>query len=189
MPGSRKGEAGRHLPALLDAVNRLYRERAASFVLPASATAGAGFFRERIGGAPIQVIEGENWDAMAHADLVLAASGTVTIEAALLGTPMVTFYRVTPLSWLMGKLLVDVPFYSMVNLVAGRPVVPELMQSEMTGERLAVEARRLLDDGEARARMRTALAETARTLSGGDAIRKAALVIQDLMEGQLAHVS
>ena len=81
---------------------------------------GPRYFRERIGSAPIQVIEGENWDAMAHADLVLAASGTVTIEAALLGTPMVTFYRVTPASWMVGRPLVNVPFYSMVNLVAGR---------------------------------------------------------------------
>ena len=75
------------------------------------------------------MIEGESWDAMAHAELALAASGTVTVEAALLGTPMVTFYKVTPPSWLAGKLLVDVPFYSMVNLIAGRAVVPELMQS------------------------------------------------------------
>ena len=65
---------------------------------------------------------------MAHANLALAASGTVTVEAALLGTPMVTFYKVTAASWLAGKFLVDVPFYSMVNLIAGRAVVPELMQ-------------------------------------------------------------
>ena len=74
-------------------MDRLYREQAVNLVLPASVTTGAAFFRERIGGAPIRVIEGESWDAMAHADLALAASGTVTVEAALLGTPMVTFYR------------------------------------------------------------------------------------------------
>ena len=74
---------------------------------------------------------------MAHSDLALAASGTVTVEAALLGTPMVTFYKVTTASWLAGKPLVDVPFYSMVNLIAGRAVVPELMQGQMTGERIA----------------------------------------------------
>ncbi len=79
---------------------------------------------------------------MAHCDVALAASGTVTVEAALLGAPMVTFYKVTGLSWAIGKLLVDVPFYSMVNLIAGKKVVPELMQDEMTGERLAAEAAR-----------------------------------------------
>jgi lipid-A-disaccharide synthase len=190
LPGSRRGEAARHLPYLLDAVDRLYREQAASFVLPASVTTGAEFFRERIGGSPIQVIEGETWDAMAHADLALAASGTVTIEAALLGTPMVTFYRVTTPSWVMGKFLVDIPFYSMVNLVAGRAVVPELMQSQMTGAGLAAEASRLLRDPAARESMRRDLAGVAaRLTSGGDAMGKAGAVIQDLMEGKVAHVS
>jgi lipid-A-disaccharide synthase len=190
LPGSRRGEAARHLPPLLDAVGRIYREQAASFILPASATAGVGFFRERIGGAPIQVIDGENWDSIAHADLALAASGTVTVEAALLGTPMVTFYKVTTASWLMGRLMVRVPFYSMVNLIAGRAVVPELMQSQLTGERLAAEALRLLADDGARAQMRADLAEVAARLSteAGPMVRASA-IIQDLMEGQLAHVS
>ena len=182
LPGSRRGEAARHLAALLQAVDRLYQVQAASFLLPASATTGAVFFKERIGGAPIQVIEGETWDALAHADLVLAASGTVTVEAALLGTPMVTFYKVNAVSWLLGKLLVRVPFYCMVNLVAGRSVVPELMQSEMTGERIAAEARRLLTDDAARLRMRADLAEVAARLStAGDPIDRAVAVIQNRM--------
>ena len=132
---------------MLDAVGRLGREHALNFALPASATTGAEFFRERIGKAPIRVIEGESWDAIAHASVALAASGTVTVEAALLGAPMVTFYKVTAPSWLLGKMLVDVPFYSMVNLIAGRAVVPELMQGQMTGARIAAEASRLLADG------------------------------------------
>ncbi len=190
LPGSRRGEAARHLPALVDAVERLYREQAASFILPAAATAGADFFRERIGAAPIQVIDGENWDSIAHADLALAASGTVTIEAALLGTPMVTFYKVTAASWLMGRMLVRVPFYSMVNLIAGRAIVPELMQSQMTGANLAAEARRLLRDDAARSQMRADLAEVAARLSGPALpMTRASAIIQDLMEGQLAHVS
>jgi lipid-A-disaccharide synthase len=191
LPGSRKGEAARHLPALLDAVERIYRQQAANFLLPASETTGAAFFTERIGRAPIQVIEGETWDAIAHADLALAASGTVTVEAALLGTPMVTFYKVTALSWLLGRLLVRVPFYSMVNLVAERPVIPELMQTAMTGERLAAEALHLLQDEDARERMRRDLAEVARRLSSeGRAMEKAAVLVEQLlMERQTAHVA
>src|SRR5579872_4128 len=108
LPGSRKGEAARHLPALMEAVERIYRQQATHFVLPASETTGAAFFRERIGRAPIQVIEGETWDAIAHADLALAASGTVTVEAALFGTPMVTFYKVNALSWMAGRFLVQI---------------------------------------------------------------------------------
>jgi lipid-A-disaccharide synthase len=159
-------------------------------VLPASVTTGAAFFTERLGRSPIQVIEGESWDAMAHADLALAASGTVTVEAALLGTPMVTFYKVTAASWLAGKLLVDVPFYSMVNLIAGRAVVPELMQSQMTGANLAREALRLLGDDHARAAMKSGLAEVRQRLAGGSAApQRAALVIKEILEGQVTHVS
>jgi lipid-A-disaccharide synthase len=198
LPGSRRGESARHLPALMDAAHRLIREdlrekpreRALSFLLPASANTGAAFFRQRLGESPIRVIEGESWDAMAHADLALAASGTVTVEAALLGTPMVTFYKVTAASWAMGKMLVDVPFYSMVNLVAGRAVVPELMQGRMTGERIAQEARRLLTDPVARGRMQAGLAEVREKLSGGgNAPQRAAVIIQEILEGQAAHVS
>ena len=190
LPGSRKGESARHLPVLVDAVKRIYSQQATHFLLPASETTGAAFFRERIQCAPIQVIEGETWDAIAHADLALAASGTVTIEAALSGTPMVTFYKVNALSWLLGRLMVRVPFYSMVNLIAGRAIVPELMQSAMTGERLAANALWLLRDGASLQRMREDLADVARRLSSeGRAMEKAAAVVEQLMEGQAAHVS
>jgi lipid-A-disaccharide synthase len=103
---------------------------------------------------------------------------------------MVTFYKVTAASWLAGKLLVDVPFYSMVNLIAGRAVVPELMQSQMTGANLAQEALRLLGDDRARAEMKSGLAEVRQKLAGGSAApQRAALVIKEILEGQVTHVS
>jgi lipid-A-disaccharide synthase len=190
LPGSRRGEAARHLPTLLKAVNRLYRDRAAIFLLPASVTTGAAFFRERISRSPIQIIEGETWDALAYADLALAASGTVTVEAALLGTPMIIFYKVAMPSWFIGKRLVRVPFFSMVNLIAGRKIVPELIQSEMTADRIAAEAIRLLDDDHARSLMKQNLAEVAARLTlDGNAIDRAVAVIQEVRKEQLAHVS
>ncbi len=191
LPGSRRGEAARHLPALVDAADRLNRKQAVNLVLPASVTTGAGFFRERLGDSPIRVIEGESWDAMAHADLALAASGTVTVEAALLGTPMVTFYKVTPASWVAGKFLVNVPYYSMVNLIAGRALVPELMQGQMTGESLEREANRLLRDSAAREEMKTGLADVRAKLAqaGPSAPSRAAALIEDILEGQVAHAS
>src|ERR1700683_5332449 len=85
LPGSRRGESARHLPALLDAASRVTRERPVNLLLPASATTGAAVFRQRLGESPIRVIEGESWDAMAHADLALAAGGTVTGEAGRFG--------------------------------------------------------------------------------------------------------
>src|SRR5207247_3284909 len=159
LPGSRRGEAARHLGTLLETVNRLYEVQASTFLLPASATTGASFFRERIGRAPIQVLEGETWDAIGHADLALAASGTVTVEAALLGTPMITFYKVSPLSWFLGRRFVKAPSLSMVNLVARRGIVPELLQTEFTAERLTEEARRILTEEPLRRQMKADLAE------------------------------
>jgi lipid-A-disaccharide synthase len=179
LPGSRRSEALRHLPELVRAAEILSRDRSLSFILPASPTCGAAFFAEPLAGTAIRAIEGEAWDAMAHCDVALAASGTVTVEAALLGAPMVTFYRVTGVSWAIGKLLVDVPFYSMVNLIAGKKVVPELMQNHMTGEAIAVETARLLDNAAERAKMKDGLAQVSNLLSGtGDAIIRAADVVE-----------
>jgi lipid-A-disaccharide synthase len=183
LPGSRRGEAARHLGTLLDAVNRLYQIQASTFLLPASATTGAAFFKERIGRAPIHVLDGETWDAIGHADLALAASGTVTVEAALLGTPMVSFYKVSPLSWFLGKRFVKAPFLCMVNLVAERKIVPELMQTEFTAERLTEEARRILTDEPARRQMKTDLAEVAARLSiGSDPMDRAVTAVRALMQ-------
>jgi lipid-A-disaccharide synthase len=168
LPGSRSGEAARHLPSLIEAVERISKESRGNFVL---ALPGGRFLdalgaplRPQLERAGIRVVAGETWDAIAHADLALAASGTVTVEGALLGTPMVTFYKVTGLSWTLGRLLVDVPFYTMVNLIAGRQVVPELMQSAMTPHNLAREALHLLREPQERDRMKRSLQEVAARL-------------------------
>jgi lipid-A-disaccharide synthase len=187
LPGSRPSEALRHIPELRRAAEILLRDRtgdrAPSFVVPASPTCGVKLFEGVLQGTAIRAIEGDAWDAMAHCDVALAASGTVTVEAALLGAPMVTFYRVTPLSWAIGKVLVDVPFYSMVNLIAERRIVPELMQDEMTGERLAAEAARLLDSAGDRAKMKEDLRAVAEKLaSEGDPIALAAKEVVRLLE-------
>ena len=177
LPGSRHGEVARHMPELLDAQERISAAKKATFILalPPGFGAEAATFSERVRASSIQVIEGSTWDSLAHSELALAASGTVTIEAALAGVPMVTFYRVNALSWILGRWMVRSPFLSMVNLVAQRRVVPELIQGDMTGKRIAAEAIRLLEDEDARRRMRSDLAEVARALStGADPIETAA---------------
>lgn len=188
LPGSRKGEIERHLPALQDAVRQIREARPENppeFIL---AIPPGLNFTERISEPSIQVREGQTWDVLACADLALAASGTVTIEAALLGAPMITFYRVNGLSWLMGKLLVRVPFYSMVNLVVGRRIVPELMQSQMSGQRLAVEALALLDNPSACNQMRQELALVVQKLGGPqDPMDVAASVVEQHLEEEMVH--
>ncbi|MEX2303098.1 MAG: lipid-A-disaccharide synthase [Bryobacterales bacterium] len=183
LPGSRESEAARHMPALADAVERLRRWRPMNFVLPAASTISEGFFRERIPRGVVQIVEGQTEDALAHADVSLVASGTATVEAALFGAPMVVFYRVTAPTWFVGKFLVNVPFYSMVNLLAGRRIVPELIQGDCTGERLAAEARRLLEDEPLRRKMRRELASVRDSLQGDvPAAERAAEVICEKLQ-------
>ena len=188
LPGSRKGEVDRHLPILLETAERIAkagRKPAAKFIL---AVPPGLNLKEPISGSSIQVLEGQTWDVLACSDLALAASGTVTIEASLLGTPMITFYRVNKLSWWMGKHLVKVPFYSMVNLVAERGIVPEFIQNEMTAPRLAEEALRLLADEEARSEMRRELALVVQKLSGpDDPMEVAASVVEKHLKEEMVH--
>ncbi len=191
LPGSRPGEARRHLPILLDTV-ALLRERwpDASFVLatPKGFAEKRVFanFQERIAALSIKVIENEAWDCMGHASLALAASGTVTMEAAVLGTPMITFYKVTALSWWAGRLLVKVPYLSMVNLIAGRLVVPELIQNDMTAGQLAAAATELLASESRLAEMSADLAAVRQSLilegSSGSPLDLAAAAISERLE-------
>jgi lipid-A-disaccharide synthase len=186
LPGSRQGEALRHLPVLADAARHIHRALPSSFVWAAPAGAFWGkqtaSFWEPLRDLSIQLIEGRTWDVLAHADVALVASGTATVEAALLGVPMVVFYKVSWLTWLAGRPLVKVPFYSMVNLVAGRAVVPELIQNEVRGERLAAEALRLLREPGARAAMQRELARVAAQLSATeDPMVRAATLIEDYL--------
>lgn len=153
LPGSRTGESLRHLPALEDASHRLVAEGVSQFVLPASPTTGKDFFESRWQGPRIRIVEGRARDCISHADVALVASGTATVETAILGTPMVTFYKLAWASYQLARLLVDVPFYSMVNLLADKPVISECMQRECTGRKLATEALRLLYIEDERCRM------------------------------------
>lgn len=189
-PGSREGEAKRHLPALLEVVKRLQSRFRPSTLLaiPEGFVTTAAFsnFREPIRALSIQIVENETWDCLAHADLALLASGTVTMEAAVLGTPMVTFYRVNPITWHAGRRLVKVPYFSMVNLIAGRKIVPELIQNEMTSERIAEEAEALLASPAKAELMRLALADVRRALhTDHDPLEHAADRIMQLTESGL----
>lgn len=198
LPGSRHGEVARHMPFLIDAARRI--QKAAQVRLICALPGGFGLknanFPEPLStasiqalGTPeagIQVIEGSTWDCLAQAEVALAASGTVTIEAALLGAPMVTFYRVNALSWILGRWLVTAPFLSMVNLVAGRQVAAELIQGDMTGERMADETLRLLKDPAARAKMKADLQEVqAKLASDRDPMETAAEWIEKVAQKNL----
>jgi len=190
LPGSRKGELAKHMPILLEAIPLIRKRHPVTFVLPLPAGFGLQNTRfwKPVEAESIKVIEGHTWDALAQAELALAASGTVTIEGAMLGTPMVTFYRVNALSWYLQRWRVRTPFLTMVNLVAGRQVVPELIQDQMTAERIAAEACRLFDDAGARDSMSAGLAGVAKDLaSDRDPMETAADWVERVLSGDAVH--
>lgn len=190
LPGSRHGEIRRHLPPLYDAVRRIGAQRNCQFILATTPQIGRAFFDNQMRPESIHVIEGGVWDLLAHCEVALAASGTVTMEAALLGAPTVSFYRVTGLSWFIGRFLLDVPFYTMVNLVAGKALIPELMQDQMTGTNLAQAALDLMDDSRDRLEMKNGLAEVARALrSDEDPFALAARIVDEMLNEDKTKVT
>ena len=166
LPGSRRGESARHIPHVLSAVDLIAVRKPANFVLAASNATGAEFFRERISAQNVRIVENDTQNVLRFADVALVASGTATVEAALQGAPMVVFYRVSWSTWLLGKPLVKTPYYSMVNLLANRKIVPELIQSDCTGDRLAAAALRLLTQPTEQSRMKADLSEVRQNLAG-----------------------
>jgi lipid-A-disaccharide synthase len=147
LPGSRREEVERVLPAMQGAVAAVAAARPdARFVLALAPTIERAAVERRLGvGFPVAIARDRAHAVMSAADLLLVASGTATLEAALLGTPMVVCYRVSRLTELMVRTLMRVPWISLPNLTLGRAVVPELYQEAVTGERLARETVRLLD--------------------------------------------
>jgi len=166
LPGSRRQEVDRLLPPMLDAAARLSRaDGRRCFVLGLAASVDRGPVSVHLrraseaGGPPVEVIEGLTYEVMAASDALLIASGTATLEAALLGTPMVVCYRVSRLSEVVVRLLNRSAWISLPNIVAGRGAVPEILQDEVTGARLASEAERLLVDSVAATAQRAAFKE------------------------------
>ena len=151
LPGSRREEVENLLPPMLEAATRLSgSDGKRTFVLglaPTVSRTTIDEFIKRVATAPpVSVVEGLTHEVMAAADVLLVASGTATLEAALLGTPMVVCYRVSRLTEMVGRLLKRIPWISLPNIVARRTVVPEILQADVTGARLAVEAELLLQD-------------------------------------------
>lgn len=168
LPGSRVSEVRRLMPIFREAVALLvHRWPTLVAVLPTVESVASRVRREAESlavRAIVLVDEEEKYPAFEAADAALAASGTVSLELALAGTPMVVAYKVDPLTAAIARRLVTVPYLSLVNLIAGRGVIPELLQEACTGEALAAEIDRLLADDLVRESQRRAAAEAVRKL-------------------------
>jgi len=185
LPGSRPGEVERLLPPMLEAARRLAaddgRRRFVLGLAPTVAHAQVAAIQSKSapGVPPINLVSGRTYEVMAAADTLLIASGTATLEAALLGAPMVICYRVSRLTELLARALTRVRWIGLPNLVSGRAVVPELIQGEVTGARLAEEAARLLEDPVAATAQRAAFKDLRARLGEPGVGRRAARAVLD----------
>jgi len=184
LPGSRPGEIAHNLPAMLEACRLLERDSPGSmqFVLAVApgieAAQLAPYTRRDLA---VRLVEGGTYDVLAAADVAIISSGTATVEAALTGTPMVVVYRVSRVTAFFARPLMRAPFFSMPNLIAGRRIVPELIQNEFTPARVAEETRRLMRSPELREAMKRDLAEVRSKLGPGGAIERAADIIARML--------
>jgi len=165
MPGSRVKEVRMNLPEMLRAAELL--GTGYDFVIPVAPTLPktliSNWIKTKAAALPIHLVP-EALPALAHSRAGVVASGTATVEAALMGTPFVMVYRVTPLTHLLGRWMVRVPHFAMVNLIAGRQVVPELVQKAFTAESVSAEVRKLLADSPEREKMLDGLNEVTNQL-------------------------
>jgi lipid-A-disaccharide synthase len=190
LPGSRRKEISALLPDLLAAAKRLLGkyEHEFVFLLPVASTVseeelwnnGLGDYCELIN---FRLIREDRYDMMAACDAVVAASGTVTLELAILGVPMLVVYRVSPHTYYIGRLLVrHMQFFSLVNLIAEQPVVTELMQDDVNPGKIEAELARLLFDEKAVSEMRQGLASVRVKLGSPGASRQAASLAFKLLD-------
>jgi len=182
LPGSRSAEIGQHLPLIRQAAVLIHQRQLAQFVV--AAAPGSNTDGLRTGWDPalkVRVVQGQTYNVLSAADAAIVSSGTATVEATLLNVPMVVVYRVTPLTALLAKPLVRTSYFSMVNLIAGRRVVPELIQKEFTPQRVADTVLHLLRDSRASEEMRSGLADVRQRLGLPGAVERAADTIVSLL--------
>jgi lipid-A-disaccharide synthase len=164
MPGSRVKEVRMNLPEMLNASVQLGPRY--EFLLPVAATLERGFLQALVADTPAIHLVPEALPALAHSRAGIIASGTATVEAALMGTPFVMVYRVSPLTYWLGRPRVKVPRFAMVNLIAGEEIVPELVQQDFTAENVVARVNAILPDGPVRNKMIQALFVVRTSLSG-----------------------
>jgi lipid-A-disaccharide synthase len=182
LPGSRESEVQRLLPMMAEAAQRIRKQQPnVQFVLPlASSLQDSNLFEQTL--LPdIHLIRQQTYETVNAADLIVTASGTATIEAAILETPMIITYIVSPLTYWLGRLFINVPFIGMVNLIAGKQVAPELIQTMVTPERITQEVLSLLRDPEKLSTMKQELRKVHSKLGEPGAPDRAAAIIAGLL--------
>ncbi|MDP3839629.1 MAG: lipid-A-disaccharide synthase [Methylococcales bacterium] len=184
LAGSRANEIKRLLPVMLAAAALLHERFAdCQFVLPQADSITDDLLAEYLTAAPVQltVIKSQPYDVMQCCDAIMTTSGTATLEIALLTVPMVICYKLSPLTYWLGRLLVKTKFIGLPNIVAGKSIVREFIQHEATAENLAAEIERILTDEAYCVAMRENLAEVKQRLGQGGGSKNMALLALEML--------
>ncbi len=182
LPGSRPQEVRHNIAPLAGAVRLLARRRpGVQFALAVAPGLDPLLFARALEGLPVVQVTGQTHALMGTATLGLVASGTATVEAALLEMPMVVVYRLSPITYVLGRPFVRVPHYAMANLIAGKEIAKELIQKDFSPLKVAGEALRLLDDPTLRDRQKAELRGVREALGAPGASARAAEVVAKLM--------
>ena len=167
MPGSRAKEVRMNLPTMLEAAADLGRDF--EFLIPVAPTLDREFLEGQIGSHTVTLVP-EALPALWHSRAGIIASGTATVEAAVMSTPFVMVYRVSPLTYILGMPRVKVPHFAMVNLIAGREMVPELVQHRFTAKNIVARVKQILPNGPAREQMIEGLGQVKASLRATDRV-------------------
>jgi lipid-A-disaccharide synthase len=183
LPGSRRREVAYHLPPMLEAAERLARQMEVQFILVRASTVERRGLEETLAQSPVKLTmsEGDTYNVLHACDLAWAASGTATLETALMLRPMIIMYRLAWLTYGLARLLVRVNQIGMVNIIAGEAVVPELIQNELTAERIVAESQAILKDSGLQARIVKKLAEVREKLGSPGAAHRVAEMAFSMM--------
>jgi lipid-A-disaccharide synthase len=169
LPGSRRKEVRFILPTLCEAVTLIQEQKPdAQFVVPLASGLDRKLLEDIIGSRPIVIVTNDTYNAVRYARAAIVASGTATLETALLGTPEVIVYRISQATWLLGKVLLKVRLFGIVNIILGEEVVPELFQEKMTPNAVSTAAIRLMDDVWIQSRIRGNYEKLRRQLGSGN---------------------
>lgn len=182
LPGSRSGEITFLYPLLAQAATKISSRLPVQLVMPLAASGLKSTIERGMEWAKldIKLIEGHTYEIMSCCDLLLTASGTATLEAAVLGVPMVIVYRVPALTWALGRLLLKTEYVGWPNLIAHRSIVPELLQGQAKADRVADVALEILENHAIRKRMRDDLLKTTTKLGEPGALQRAAKIVIDV---------
>jgi len=182
LPGSRIQEINRILPLMVKSIKVLEENRGAvTAALGCASEIDESYYKRFIHGSDIQVLRNKAYDIMAYADVLVVTSGTATLEAGILGTPMVIVYRTSLITYLIVKALVKIPDIGLINIVGGSRIVPELWQNNVTPEKIAEQVEHFLQDDRLRKTVRNALISAKEKLGESGASGRAARIAIEMM--------